>query len=110
MNKLTIIVPAAAAAVPERKRKADEGGEEQSLLEGAKRLIGFVPKEVEQLDEKLNKIIAQLRKVLGEIEKSSVGSMQLKSVEVGLAVSAEGSIGIATAGVETSITLSFERA
>ncbi len=110
MTNLTIIVPAAAAAVPERTREADKGGEQHGLREAVSRLVGYVPKDTGQLDKKLAETIAQLQEVIGEIEKSSVGSMQLKSVEVGLAVSAEGSIGIATAGVETSITLSFERA
>lgn len=110
MTNLTIIVPAAAAAVPERIREADKGGEQHGLREAVARLVGYVPKDTEQLDKKLAETIAQLQEVIGKIEKSSVGSMQLKSVEVGLAISAEGSIGIVTAGVETSITLSFERA
>ncbi|MGX5668885.1 hypothetical protein G6N76_08975 [Rhizobium daejeonense] len=110
MTKLTIMVPIAAAAMPERKRKADEGGEEQSMLGGARRLFGVEPREMQQLDKRLDEIIGELQKVIGRIEKSPVGQMELRSVEVGLAISAEGSIGIATAGVETNITLSFERA
>lgn len=109
MTNLTIIVPAAAAAVPERIREADKGGEQHGLREAVARLAGYVPKDTEQLDKKLADIIAQLQEVIGKIEKSPVGQMQLKGVEVGLAISAEGSIGIVSAGVETSITLSFER-
>ena len=42
-------------------------------------------------------------------EKARAAGFEMKSIEIGIAVSAEGSIGVATAGVEASITVTLER-
>jgi hypothetical protein len=45
--------------------------------------------------------------LLGKIKVHGSGGFRLMEVEVSLAISAEGSIGVATAGVEAGIALTF---
>lgn len=69
------------------------------------------PKKVDldELQKALEKAQDEVAALLGALKHPSVGGFHLSSVDVELSVSAEGSIGIVTAGAEASITLSFER-
>ena len=60
------------------------------------------------LQKGLDDIQAQIDGVLGKVAQPKVPSFQLKTVDISLAITAEGSVGIATAGVQASLTLSFD--
>lgn len=101
---IPLIVPATTAT---RRRKADEGGDEHGLLDPVVSLFVRRPAAAKDIEGQMIGAIERVEALVETIRASRVGDMELSGVEVGLAVSAEGTIGIATAGVETSITLSF---
>lgn len=64
----------------------------------------------------LAKLRGDLERIQGEVDAllknqigSSVGGMRLNEIQVSLGISAEGSIGVVTAGVTASITLVYAR-
>lgn len=106
-NTISLIVP---VGTQEKKgRKADKGGEPQSMFSAVASICRSEPKPAKDMAAELNKITGQIEKLIAVVKTSPVGDMRLDGIEVGLAISAEGSIGIATAGVEASITLSFTK-
>jgi hypothetical protein len=69
-------------------------------------------KEVDsgRLREGLEKIQGELGEIFASLRKQPADTgFALSEVSVALSVSGEGSIGVATAGVEASITLTFSR-
>lgn len=92
---------------------ADAGGETHGLKEIAGRAVrafGVKKRSVDAVKDDLKAVLANIRTVLESVEASAVGDLSLEGIDVGLAISGEGSIGIATAGVEASVTLRFTRA
>lgn len=74
-------------------------------------LFGFKPKPVDtdRLQDEMVRIESQLAEILKAAPASADSGFNLDEVQVSLAISGEGSIGIVTAGVEASITLGFTR-
>ena len=105
---LTLIV--ADEGAPPSDTTEDDFGE-QAFPAGAARLFWHRPKEVplDTLKKSLESTQAEIDELLAGVRQSTVAGYRLNSIEVSLAISAEGSIGVATAGVEASIALSFER-
>ncbi|HEV3376450.1 MAG TPA: hypothetical protein VG126_04155 [Thermoleophilaceae bacterium] len=107
-KKLTLIVAdeVLAADHPESK---PEDFEEQGLPGFVKRVRA--PKDVDlaPFQERLRSVQGQIDELLAAVTPSAVAGFRLNAVQIGLAISAEGSIGVATAGVEASMSLSFER-
>lgn len=110
---VTLIVaePYAAAAAPSGGgQSAPDGFEEQALP-------GFLTKwrakdkavPFDKLETALGKAQDEAAALLRGLTHPNVPGFRLASVDIELSVSAEGSIGVATAGAEASITLSFER-
>ncbi len=101
-----------AGSAPNWKAPPD-GFEEQALHVPAfvKNIFVRKPKDVDlgRLQNALEKAEDEVAALLGALKHQSAGGFHLKSVDVDLSVSAEGSIGVVTAGAEASITLSFER-
>jgi dihydroxyacetone kinase len=64
---------------------------------------------LDKLQQALGKAQAEVAALLRGVTNPNVPGFRLNTVEIELSVSAEGSIGIATAGAEASLTLSFER-
>jgi hypothetical protein len=104
MNKKVSIIIAGQPATgefPDRK-----GGELNSGL--IKKLVGFEEKiDVDKIKTNLDDCLSGIGDVLSDLRQKAMAGWELESVTVSLAVSAEGSIGIATAGVEASIEVSF---
>ncbi len=103
----TLIVPAQAPP-PDGGQQKPEDFEEQAIP-----VIGRIFHKSEEiptgkLEDGLDKVQEQVGDLLGRVKASTVAGFRLSSVEVGLAISAEGSVGFATAGVQASISLSFE--
>jgi hypothetical protein len=104
--ELVLIVPQPAQATPVRDRA---GGEQHT---GAlARIFGAqkVTKSVESFQEDLGKLAGAVDTFIETISQKVGSKVRFKELEVALAISAEGSIGFATAGVETTFTVTFER-
>jgi hypothetical protein len=108
-KELTLIVSGAAGEALEESG-SDEDFEAQS---GAlRRAFGFgKPKRVnmETLEKELDRVQDELDTLLAKVKTTDPGGFRLRTVEVSLSISGEGSIGVATIGAEASLSLSFER-
>lgn len=84
------------------------GGEEHGLVDWAS---GLVAKKVDASKVAESATGAALRsaKLFQDTLKNAVGDFEIDEFTLSLAVTAEGDIGIATAGVEGSISVSFKR-
>ena len=60
--------------------------------------------------EQLARIDSEVNTLLTSTTPSTVGGFHLKEVQVGVIISAQGSIGIATAGIQASLTLVYGKA
>jgi len=105
---LTLIVPAGAEAAGEAAAKAEDF-EEQAIKDWLPFLREQKDVDLTKLENGLERVQGQVDDLLGKVKDTNPQGFRLKSVEVSLAISAEGSIGVATAGVEASLALSFER-
>jgi X-X-X-Leu-X-X-Gly heptad repeat protein len=65
--------------------------------------------DIDKLQDGLQRVQGQVDKLLEGVNQSTVGGFRLNSIDVSLAISAKGSIGIASAGVMASMSLSFKR-
>jgi hypothetical protein len=63
---------------------------------------------MDQISAEVNSTISKLSAAIAPVKKFA-GEFELSEITIGLAVSGEGSIGIATAGVEATIELTFSR-
>jgi hypothetical protein len=70
-----------------------------------------IPKDVpvDKFERELNEALDRLPRVLAQLKARAIDGWAMDSVSISLAVSAEGSIGIATVGTEASIEVSFSR-
>ena len=66
--------------------------------------------KLDVLRTNLDKCLDELTLMIGDLEARSVGDWSIDNVIVSLAVSAEGSIGIVSGGVQASIAVTFARA
>ena len=110
-DKLTLIVAGDAVAPQPPTADKPEDFEEQALPAWVPRIHERRPKDVDlsKLKEGLQRVQKQIDGLLAQVNQPSAAGFKLQSVEVALAITAEGSIGVATAGVEASVALTFER-
>ena len=64
---------------------------------------------LDDVKSQLDKVQGELDPLLDNLPEPKGGGFQLHEVEVGLFITAEGSIGVATIGGEISLTLTFAR-
>jgi hypothetical protein len=107
-RELTLIVVGQETA---ERTRGDRGGGE---LQSRGPLLGkfFAKKgtvEISRVKGQLDSTLAQTRDLLESVENQTFGEWGLNEITVGLAITAEGTIGVATAGVEASIELKFLR-
>lgn len=57
--------------------------------------------------DNIDKCLAQLNDVFANLKQPSIAGWSVGSIMVGLTVTAQGSIGIATAGIEASLEITF---
>jgi hypothetical protein len=90
-----------------RERPADRGGQEQGLRE----FFGLESVKVPDFKSQLERALAELNVILDVTSSATfpIPKMEFESMEVGLAISAKGSIGIVTAGVDASLRLTFKK-
>ena len=105
-EKIKLIVAATAAVEDE---EIDRGGGETHSLRSF--FGGTVAKAVEISPERLrtdiDKCLAQMKQVFAELKQPAIDGWKVEHINVGLSISAEGSVGVATAGVEASIEIGF---
>jgi hypothetical protein len=104
--RLTLVIATDEAAT--EQELFDRGSESYGPAQWLRRRIAS-KKDVELSDVKaqLDKVQDQITALLENIQDSPRGRFRLHEVEVGLAVTAEGSIGVATVGAEVSLSLTF---
>ncbi|QHE87604.1 Pepco domain-containing protein [Hydrogenophaga sp. BPS33] len=99
-TKIPLITLAPTSAAP-----ADRlGGKTHGLVD---RLANTVEVDAEKLRKNLEEAITKLDGALAKLPQAVSKNWKIENISVGLSVSAEGSVGIATAGVEASIEVTF---
>lgn len=68
----------------------------------------FTKKPVEQITNQIEELKGTISKVVTTLSQCVVEKTELDEVTVGLAVSVEGDVGIASAGAEVSIELTYK--
>jgi hypothetical protein len=58
--------------------------------------------------DNLDQCLAQLRQVFANLAEPAIEGWSVGTITVGLTVSAQGSVGIATAGIEAALEVSFK--
>ena len=106
-EKVVLIVgPQETAAVIE---SVDRKGGETHSLRSAVAGLAKVDIDPDLLGRNLDRCLGQVEGLLVDLAKRTVKGWAIENISVSLAVSAEGSIGIATGGLEASIEVSFAR-
>lgn len=111
-TKLTLIIPTYDddGQVDDALPAHDEFEEHVRIGGLGRRVLGRADKiDLGKVRGELEDVQGQVDQLLAGIYDRTVGSMHLAQVQVSLTVTAEGSIGIATAGVQASIALVYER-
>jgi hypothetical protein len=102
-------IPLIGPGIPAGKEAPDDrmGGEQHGFIP---RIFTGVTKNVpaEQFGVQMEQVIGKVREVSARL-KSEVGEYNVEEIKIGLAVSTEGTIGVATAGVEASIEVTLKR-
>ena len=110
-GKINLIVPAEFTAAYELEDRA--GGETHGLKEIKETVKGWftVDQTIDAIEvrKNLKKCLEQVNILLKDIKYEDVDGWTPESISVSLAISSEGSIGIATAGVEASFEIGFSR-
>jgi len=105
-QNLTLIV---AMPVTAAEEATDRGGGETHSLRSF--FTGTVAKAVEispdRLRADIGKCLAQMKQVFADLQRPSIDGWNVQHINIGLSISAEGSVGVATAGVEASIEIGF---
>ena len=105
-QKITLIVATPAAAAEQQSDRL--GGQTHALGSVADRIMDkAVPIDLDKLRSEINKCLAQMKEVFADLKRPSIDGWKVEQVNVGLAISAEGSVGFATAGVEASVEIRF---
>ena len=107
---LTVLVPEEAS--PQGKA-ADESGafEARGGVRDTLRSLVFREKTLplDKVQSEIARLDAEVGSFLATITATSVAGYQLNEVQVQVGVSAQGSIGVVTAGVQGSLTLVYAR-
>jgi hypothetical protein len=105
-KKIAIIV----AATSEQKSIGGDraGGKEHGMKEFIQRKANeTIEIDVDELKSNIEETISKIAGTLHDVGQTVSDNWKLDGISIGLSLSAEGSVGIATAGVETSIEVSF---
>ena len=104
-NKITIIV--AETGSQEGVGKDRAGGETHGIKEFFQKRATNIEIDADELKRNIEETISKIAGTLHDVGQSVSDNWKLDGISIGMSISAEGSIGIATAGVETSIEVSF---
>jgi RNase H-fold protein (predicted Holliday junction resolvase) len=104
MESITLITIAPPAGAPTVDRG---GGATHGAVDKVAAKVGNAI-SYDSFAAQLEKILAQVQSLATRV-KAGIGEYSADEIAIGLAVSAEGSIGIATAGIEASIEVTLKR-
>lgn len=104
-NKIKLIISGQDEREGQMKDRA--GGETHGLTEWVQGKAKEVEIDTDKLKRNIQETMGKIDDVLRDVTHNISERWRLESISVGLSISAEGSVGIATAGVETSIEVSF---
>jgi hypothetical protein len=86
--------------------RSEPGHEAHGMLDFFRKVAHPTDIEIHKIEPALNKILKQTDYLLSKISKKTE-ILELNELEVSLGINAEGSIGVVTTGVTTSITLIY---
>lgn len=104
-QKIMLIVATPAGGQETRDRGGGETHSLKTLFTGA--VAKAVPIDPGKLRADIGDCLAKLKQVFADLKRPSIDGWSVENVTVGLSISAEGSVGVATAGVEASIEIAF---
>jgi hypothetical protein len=108
-NEIKIIGPAKSAAIVEQTDYvAREGEKTDDTYQEQFKFAFFNKKSISHLEEEADKVAEKLNGLVKRFAKVVTESAELDEITIGLAVSIEGDIGLASAGAEASIELKFK--
>ncbi len=102
---ITLMVPSSISETLDEEDRG--GGETYGFKELLRRVVRSEEVDLETFKNNIERTVDQIDELLDKIGNKVKGSWKVESISVGLSVTAEGSIGIVTGGVETSIRVSF---
>jgi hypothetical protein len=100
-SKITLIIP--EPIIPKDITRDRAGGETHGIKEVLQRKLGKAEIDVDKLKKNFEETMNKINNILQNVSETVSNNWELEGISIGLSISAEGSIGIATAGVETSI-------
>jgi hypothetical protein len=107
-TKEMIKIIVATPVVTEEERPDRGGGQLNSLrsfFSGA--VVQATEIDPEKLRVDIEKCLAHMKHIFADLQRPSIQGWKVEHINVGLSISAEGSVGVATAGVEASIEIGF---
>jgi hypothetical protein len=106
-EKIKLIV--AEVPVGPHEEDVDRGGGETHSLKSffSGKLTKVTEIDPDKLRVDIGKCLAQMKQVFADLKRPSIDGWKVEHINVGLSISAEGSVGVATAGVEASIEIGF---
>lgn len=109
-QKITILIPVEGTSGATESFPDRMGGQRQSAVTAIKRFfVGETDLDVETLTKGLDDCLTKMGAVFANLKEKAVDGWEVDTVAVSLGISAEGSIGVVTAGVEGSIQVTFKR-
>jgi hypothetical protein len=106
-TQIPFIVP--VVRQPPSRRPADKAGKTHGAKEVAEFALSLIKRPAKEVRAELERVVEDMRAILPSVSASPVGGLVFDGFEVGLAITKEGSIGIASAGAEISVTLHFTK-
>ena len=105
-GKVTLMV---AETMTPTSESTDRGGGKTHSLPGLLKTVSrTVEISPEDLRNNIDKCLQQMKQVFANLKGPTIDGWSVESISVGLSISAEGSVGVATAGMEASIEIGFK--
>ena len=101
------VSPSPSKKVSARDRK---GGQTHALRDWVPFAAKVRPVKFVDVEANLGEVIDQVGRIISNVKTKVAGNVELDEITVSLGINGKGSIGIATAGVEASIALTFRPA
>jgi hypothetical protein len=103
--KLIVAVPPQAVVDEEEDRAGGQVHSLRTLFAG--KLTRVTEIDPGKLRADIDKCLGQMKEIFADLQRPAMQGWKVEHINVGLTISAEGSVGVATAGVEASIEIGF---
>jgi hypothetical protein len=106
-NEITLIVPDQAQSTG---KSFDRGETVTHPLpgHGTEVVSQAITIDADLIRTNIDKCLAQLKQVFANLKEPSIDGWSVGTITVGLTITAQGSVGIATAGVEATFEIAFK--